>query len=104
MELNVFNIQHFCNGDGPGLRTTVFFGGCPLRCPWCHNPECFSNEKVRSFEDVVAELLHDEEFYEQSSGGITVSSESGIPADSRFPWQTIPLSVTASRMFMISRS
>lgn len=73
MELNVFNIQHFCNGDGPGIRTTVFIGGCSLRCPWCHNPECFSNEKVRPFEDVVAELLHDEEFYEQSSGGITVS-------------------------------
>ena len=73
MELNVFNIQHFCNGDGPGIRTTVFFGGCPLRCPWCHNPECFSNKKVRSLEDVVTELLHDEEFYKQSAGGITVS-------------------------------
>ncbi len=32
-------IQHFSVGDGPGIRTTVFFKGCNLRCPWCHNPE-----------------------------------------------------------------
>lgn len=35
----VFNIQRFSLYDGPGLRTTVFLKGCPLRCPWCHNPE-----------------------------------------------------------------
>lgn len=35
----VFNIQRFCVNDGPGIRTTVFLKGCPLRCVWCHNPE-----------------------------------------------------------------
>lgn len=35
----IFNIQKFCVNDGPGIRTTVFFKGCPLRCVWCHNPE-----------------------------------------------------------------
>jgi pyruvate formate lyase activating enzyme len=35
----VFNIQRFSLHDGPGIRTTVFLKGCPLRCPWCNNPE-----------------------------------------------------------------
>ena len=35
----IFNIQRFCTDDGPGIRTTVFFKGCNLRCAWCHNPE-----------------------------------------------------------------
>lgn len=38
----VFNIQTYCIHDGPGIRTTVFLKGCPLRCLWCANPE--SNE------------------------------------------------------------
>lgn len=39
----IFNIQRFCVHDGPGIRTTVFFKGCPLLCPWCHNPESKRN-------------------------------------------------------------
>lgn len=35
----VFNIQHYSIHDGPGIRTTVFLKGCPLRCLWCQNPE-----------------------------------------------------------------
>lgn len=35
----VFNIQHYSIHDGPGIRTTVFLKGCPLRCFWCQNPE-----------------------------------------------------------------
>lgn len=35
----IFDVQRFCIHDGPGIRTTVFFKGCPLRCKWCSNPE-----------------------------------------------------------------
>lgn len=35
----IFDIKEMAVHDGPGLRTTVFFKGCPLRCRWCHNPE-----------------------------------------------------------------
>ncbi len=38
----VFNVQRFSVHDGPGIRTTVFFKGCPLRCVWCQNPESHS--------------------------------------------------------------
>ena len=35
----VTNIQKYSIHDGDGIRTTVFFKGCPLKCEWCHNPE-----------------------------------------------------------------
>jgi len=38
----LFDIKPFAVHDGPGIRTTLFFKGCPLRCAWCHNPEGFS--------------------------------------------------------------
>ncbi len=40
----ISNIQHFSVDDGPGIRTTVFFKGCNLRCRWCHNPETYHME------------------------------------------------------------
>ena len=40
----IFDIKEFAVHDGPGIRVTVFFKGCPLRCNWCHNPEGLSFE------------------------------------------------------------
>ncbi len=45
----VFDIQRFSIHDGPGIRTTVFVKGCPMRCTWCHNPEGIGTESVLSF-------------------------------------------------------
>ncbi len=44
----VFDIQQFSIHDGPGIRTTVFPNGCPLRCLWCNNPE--SQERANGRE------------------------------------------------------
>ena len=48
----IFNIQKFSLHDGPGIRTTVFFKGCPLKCLWCHNPES---------QGIKREMLYDRE-------------------------------------------
>ena len=61
MEGFIFNILKFCIHDGPGIRTTVFFKGCPLRCEWCANPESqavspqvlYNNEKCLHCETCV---------------------------------------------------
>lgn len=85
----LFDIQRFCTKDGPGIRTTVFFKGCPLRCLWCHNPEsqrscieemCRAKEegaelcgKEYTLAEVLEILEKDRLFYENSQGGITLS-------------------------------
>ncbi|MBU1145185.1 MAG: glycyl-radical enzyme activating protein [Firmicutes bacterium] len=50
--MRILNIQRMSTEDGPGLRTTVFFKGCPLHCTWCHNPESipfsFNKEWIKS--------------------------------------------------------
>lgn len=51
LQATIFNIQKFSLHDGPGIRTVVFFKGCPLRCRWCSNPES-QNARIQ--------ILHDE--------------------------------------------
>jgi pyruvate formate lyase activating enzyme len=91
----IFDIKHYCIHDGPGIRTTVFFKGCPMRCWWCHNPESqavnpedlqierkldgqsfFETEPVGrtvSAGEMIEEVIKDRVFYDQSHGGVTFS-------------------------------
>ena len=86
MKVIVSNIQRFCLHDGPGIRTTVFFKGCNLRCPWCSNPENinfnieeynYNNQKGKygkeySLDELESEILKDKDYYD-TNGGVTFS-------------------------------
>ena len=74
-DCRVFDVQRFSIHDGPGIRTTVFLEGCPLRCAWCQNPESFREDVADAMtpEAIVEEVLKDREFYAVSGGGLTVS-------------------------------
>jgi pyruvate formate lyase activating enzyme len=45
----IFDIRRFALDDGPGIRSTVFFKGCPLSCVWCHNPESIAMEREATY-------------------------------------------------------
>lgn len=49
MKVNIVEIKRFAVHDGDGIRTTVFFKGCPLKCLWCHNPETLSPKRQLAF-------------------------------------------------------
>ncbi len=94
----IFDIKRYTIHDGPGIRTTVFCKGCPLRCLWCHNPEgqakdveelsvkyrsiCLPHSSMNlseqvgrevSVADIIKEIEKDFLFYDQSKGGVTIS-------------------------------
>ena len=89
MKVRVTNIQRFSLQDGPGIRTTVFFKGCNLRCPWCANPENINYDIQEYYdsetcekgifgydielEELEKEILKDEKFYKMNNGGVTFS-------------------------------
>ncbi len=52
MNGTIFDVKEMAVHDGPGIRTTVFFKGCPLRCRWCHNPEGLSFEPQLMYKSV----------------------------------------------------
>ena len=77
--LNVLKIQRTCVHDGPGIRSTIFFKGCRLRCLWCQNPEALSftpgtePESNYSIFDIMDVVLRDKDYYLKTGGGVTLS-------------------------------
>lgn len=76
----IFKIQRYSIHDGPGIRTTLFFQGCPLSCRWCHNPESQAKPleiDAKEMDRVAAGLMEEIEkdliFYDDSGGGVTFS-------------------------------
>jgi len=101
----IFEIREFTLHDGPGIRTTVFFKGCPLRCAWCHNPEgqSFAFETMTRRDgtkvacgvdwtagDLAKELLKNADIMAQSGGGVTFSGGEPL-AQAAFLLELIPL-------------
>ncbi len=83
MKVLVGSIQRFCLTDGPGIRTTVFFKGCSICCPWCCNPENLRNDvvlgksgnvygRLMSEEEIASLILRDKHYY-YPDGGVTFS-------------------------------
>lgn len=75
-EVSVFEIERFAIHDGPGIRTTIFLQGCPLRCEWCANPESQSVGifgKIMNCEELYQIIIRDKDYYEESGGGLTLS-------------------------------
>ena len=70
----IFDVQRFSVHDGPGIRTTVFMKGCPLRCGCCHNPDTWdpAGGKEWTAEDVLKKALRFREYFGEE-GGITLS-------------------------------
>ena len=82
MKVLVSNVQRLCFQDGPGLRTTVFSMGCPIKCLWCCNPENLTHSvktcgnktwgKYYETDELIELLLRDRNYYGED-GGITFS-------------------------------
>ncbi len=80
----IFDIKRDCSEDGPGIRTTVFFKGCPLSCVWCQNPEGQAKAPELScrlepvgywigLDELLYRVMIDEPFFKGTGGGITLS-------------------------------
>lgn len=114
----ITDIQRSSVNDGPGIRTTVFFKGCPLNCMWCHNPESISFEKHVLFykekcigcgkckegcytgarvvcgteytpKELLKQILLDKDYY-INGGGVTFSGGEAL-AQKKFLWEMIKL-------------
>ncbi len=80
----IFDIKRDSSEDGPGIRSTVFFKGCPLSCVWCQNPEGMSLHQETDLkgepldewielDELLYRVRQDRKFYRSSGGGVTLS-------------------------------
>lgn len=77
----IFDIKRYAINDGPGIRTTIFFKGCPLACLWCHNPESIAPQTQKLF--TVAKCIGCGECVEVCPKQACELTAAGIETDSQ---------------------
>lgn len=75
-EATIFDIKRYAINDGPGIRTTIFFSGCPLRCVWCHNPESWEARPHLTYKQ--SRCIGCQSCVEACTQGILRLTENGI--------------------------
>ena len=74
MYASIDSIETFGLLDGPGIRTVVFFTGCPLRCKFCHNPEMWQkNSNNYDIETLFQKIIRNKPYFKRNNGGVTFS-------------------------------
>jgi len=96
----IFNIQRFSTHDGEGIRTIIFYKGCPLRCQWCSNPESQSSEPGIMYDQRICKrfgdcLKTDSKAITLNNNGIHIN-RSGIPDPGKFRSTCISRALTIS--------
>jgi pyruvate formate lyase activating enzyme len=98
--LTVFNIQRYSIHDGNGVRTNIFFKGCPLHCSWCNNPESIDPAPSIMFDERICHQFA--ECLKPGNGGIILENDKLVINRNLIPDSTIYNNICPSKAIIVS--